>query len=196
MRTVIPNSRIFVGVADFLLTPGMQRVLGATLLEPDRCFTLQELLRLASSGHGSAQKQIDRLIEAGVLKEDARRGRQRSIRANTDFVLYPELVEIARKTFAVAEPLKEALSPFAGHISTAFVFGSVAKGTDSSRSDIDLIVIGDAQLLELAEALHAAEHDLQRPINFSLYEPAEWAALVDSDPVIAQIAQGPTLRIL
>ncbi len=196
MGIIIPNLRICVGVADFLLTPGMQRVLGATLLQPDRCFTLQELLRLADSGRGSAQKQVDRLIEAGVLKEDARRGRQRSIRANMEFVLYPELVEIARKSFAVAEPLKEALLPFAEHISTAFVFGSVAKGTDSTRSDIDLIVIGDVQLLDLSEALHAVEHDLQRPINCSLYEPAEWAALVDSDPVIAQIAQGPTLRIL
>jgi predicted nucleotidyltransferase len=185
-----------VGLADFLLTPGMQRVLGVTLLQPDRSFTLQELLRLANSGRGSAQKQVDRLIDAGVLKEDARRGRQRSIRANTEFILYPELVGIARKSFAVAEPLKEALLPFAAQISTAFVFGSVAKGTDSGRSDIDLIVIGNLELLALSEALHAAEQDLLRPINFSLYEPAEWAALVDADPVIAQIAKGPTLRIL
>lgn len=196
MRTIIPNLRILVGLADFLFTPGMQCVLGAALLQPDRSFTLQELLHLANSGRGSTQKQVDRLIEAGVLKEDARRGRQRSIRANTEFILYAELVEIARKTFAVAEPLKEALLPFAAHISTAFVFGSVAKGTDSVRSDIDLIVIGDVQLLELSEALHAAEQKLLRPVNFSLYEPAEWAGLVDTDPVMMQIAQGTTLRIL
>ena len=136
-----------MSLADFLFTPSLQRVLGATLLQPDRSFTLQELLRLANSGRGSAQKQVDRLVEAGVLQEDSRRGRQRSIRANTEFILYPELLSIARKSFAVAEPLKEALEPFAEHITSAFVFGSVAKGTDSGRSDIDLIVVcgGDAQ---------------------------------------------------
>jgi uncharacterized protein len=185
-----------VSLADFLFTPSLQRVLAATLLQPDRSFTLQELLRLADSGRGSAQKQVDRLVEVGVLQEDARRGRQRSIRANTEFVLYPELLSIARKSFAVAEPLKEALAPFAEQITEAFVFGSVAKGTDSGRSDIDLIVIGSAPLLELTEALHTAEQGLLRPVNFSLYEPAEWAALVQSDPVVAQIAQGRTLRIL
>jgi uncharacterized protein len=185
-----------VGLADFLFTPGLQRVLAATLLQPDRSFTLQELLRLADSGRGSAQKQVDRLVEVGVLKEDARRGRQRSIRANTEFVLYPELLSIARKSFAVVEPLKEALAPFAEQISEAFVFGSVAKGTDSGRSDIDLIVIGSTPLLELSEALHTVEQGLLRPVNFSLYEPAEWATLVQSDPVVAQIAQGRTLRIL
>lgn len=122
-----------MSLADFLFTPGLQRVLGATLLQPERSFTLEELLRLADSGRGSAQKQIDRLIEAGVLREDERRGRQRSIRANTEFAIYPELLGIARKSFAVVEPLKEALAPFAGQISSAFVFGSVAKGTDSGQ---------------------------------------------------------------
>ncbi len=185
-----------MGLANFLFTPGIQRVLTATLLQPDRSFTLQELLRLADSGRGSTQKQVDRLVEVGVLQEDARRGRQRSIRVNTDFVLYPELLSIARKTFAIVEPLKEALAPFADQIQSAFVFGSVAKGTDSGRSDIDLIVIGAVPLLALSEALQQAEQALLRPINFSLYEPAEWTALTESDPILSQIAQGPTLKVL
>lgn len=185
-----------MSLADFLFTRGLQRVLGATLLQPDRSFTLEELLRLADSGRGSAQKQVDRLVEAGVLREDARRGRQRSIRANTEFILYPELLSIARKSFAIVEPLKEALEPFADLINSAFVFGSVAKGTDSGRSDIDLIVIGSAPLLELSEAMHKAELGLLRPIHFSLYEPAEWAALAQADPIVAQIAEGPILKIL
>lgn len=185
-----------MSLADFLFTPGLQRVLGATLMHPDCSFTLQELLRLADSGRGSAQKQVDRLVEAGVLREEARRGRQRSIRANTEFSLYPELLGIARKSFAVVEPLKEALAPFADHITSAFVFGSVAKGTDSGRSDIDLIVVGDTPLLELSKALREAERGLLRPVNFSLYSPEEWAALVEADPIMAQIAKGPSLRVL
>ncbi len=185
-----------MGLADFLFTPSLQRVLGATLPHPDRSFTLQELLQLANSGRGSAKKQVDRLVEAGVLREGPRRGWQRSIQANTEFILYLELLSIARKSFAVAEPIKEALAPFADRITSAFVFGSVAKGSDSGRSDIDLIVVGSAPLLELSEALHLAEQGLMRPINFSLYEPAEWTALLGSDPVMAQIVQGPTLRIL
>lgn len=185
-----------MSLADFLFTPCLQRVLGAMLQQPERSFTLQELLKLGGSGRGSAQKQVDRLVKAGVLREDPRRGGQRSIRANTEFPLYPELLGIARKSFAVIEPLKEALAPFANHINSAFVFGSVAKDSDSCRSDIDIIVVGIASLLELSEALHIAEQGMLRPLNFSLYEPAEWAALIESDPVMAQIAQGPILRIL
>lgn len=76
------------------------------------------------------------------------------------------------------------------------MFGSIVKGADSGQSDIDLIVVGDAPLLELSEATHRAEQWLLRPINFLLHETAEWAALVETDPIIGPIAQGPTLKIL
>jgi predicted nucleotidyltransferase len=171
-------------------------VLGATLLQPERSFTLQELLRVAATGRGSTQLQIDHLVQAGVLQDEPRRGRQRSIRANTSFIFYPELTSIARKSFALAEPIKEALAAFSSQITEAFLFGSVVKGTDTEKSDVDLIVIGTASLLELTEVMHKVEQSLGRPIHFSLYEPAEWSALLQSDPVVTQIANGPKIRIL
>ncbi len=185
-----------MGIADFMFTPGIQRVLGATLSRPEQSFTLQELLRLAASGRGSTQQQIDRLVQAGVLQEEPRRGRQRSIRANKSFALYAELSSIARKSFGMAELLLSALQPFAAQIDQAFLFGSVVKGTDTHQSDIDLVVVGTAPLLELNDALHQAEQFLARPVHLSLYDPAEWTALLKSDPVLAQIANGPKLMLL
>lgn len=185
-----------MGALDYLFTATVQRVLAATLLHPERAYTLEELLALAATGRGSAQQQIERLLEAGVLKEEPRRGRQRSIRANAEYFLYPELNSIACKSFGLAEPLSGALRPFAHDIQEAFVFGSVAKGTDTQSSDIDLAVIGTASLLELSEAVHHLEQKLVRKIHLSLYDPDEWRALVAQDPIVAQIAQGPKLRLL
>ena len=185
-----------MSAADFLFTPSMQRVLAATLAHPQRAYTLEELLSLAAAGRGSAQKQIERLIAAGVLKEETRRGRQRSIQANPEYFLYPELSSIVRKSFGLAEPLKEVLRRFAHSIEEAFVFGSVAKGTDTQHSDVDLAVIGTASLLEMSEAVHNVELELGRAIHLSLYQPEEWRELVARDPVIAQIAQGPKLQLV
>ena len=185
-----------MGAADFLFTPSVQKVLGATLTHPERTYTLRELMSLASKGRGGTQQQIERLLEAGVLVEERRRGRQRSIKANTEFFLYPELSSIARKSFGVKEPLQLALETFAANIEEAFVFGSVAKGTDGPRSDIDLAVIGTASLLDLNAALHVVERELGRPIHLSLYEPQEWRELMESDPVMARIAPGPKIELM
>ncbi len=185
-----------MSIADFLLTPSLQRVLAATLPHPERAFMLEELLTLADAGRGSAQKQIEKLLEAGVLREEPRRGRHRSIKANPQHLLYPELRSIARKSFALAEPLKEALERFAEDIEEAFVFGSVAKGMDTERSDVDLAVIGTASLLDLSDAVHHVEQELGRAIHLSLYAPDEWRELISQDPVVAQIAQGPKLQLI
>lgn len=184
-----------MSAVDFLFTSGVQRVLAATLPHPDRAYTMRELLAIAASGRGNTQRQIDKLLISGVLKEDPRRGRVRSIRANTGFFLYPELSSIARKSFALTEPLERALRPFAAGIQEAFVFGSVAKAEDTERSDIDLVVVGTAPLLDLSEAMHRVEGELGRAVHLSLYTPNEWLALLDKDPVMVQIAQGPRLNL-
>jgi uncharacterized protein len=190
------HTKGIVSAADFLFTPSMQRVLAATLAHPERAYTLQALLAVADSGRGNTQQQIERLLSAGVLVEEPRRGRQRSIKANVDHLLYPELCSILRKTFGVAEPLKKALQPFAQQIEEAFVFGSIAKGTDTQRSDIDLVVVGTVALLALSEPLYTTEQALGRAIHLSLYEPEEWRDLLANDPVMRQIDQGPKLKLL
>jgi uncharacterized protein len=184
-----------MSAADFLFTPAMQRVLAATLSHPEQAYTMQELLTMAASGRGNTQRQIEKLLASGVLKEEPRRGRVRSIRANTGFFLYPELSSIARKSFALTEPLERALRPFASGIHEAFVFGSVAKGTDTEHSDVDLIVVGTAPLLDVSEAMHRVEGELGRTVHLGLYEPSEWQALLDNDPIVAQIARGPRLEL-
>ena len=185
-----------MGSVDFLFTPTVQRVLGATLVHPDQSFTLQELLRRAASGRGSAQQQIDRLVHAGVLVEEARRGRQRSIRANTEFFLYPELRSIALKTFGLIKPIREALQVHADRIEEAFIFGAVVKGTDSGKSDIDVMVVGRVAQLDLFDVANGLRKDLGRVVQFNLYEPAEWRDLVKNDPVLGQIMTGPRLQVL
>lgn len=184
-----------MAVADFLLTPGMQKVLAAAYGDPERSFTLNELLALAGGGHGSSQGQIERLIAAGVLEEGPRRARQRCIKANTDFFFYPELRSIAMKSFALAEPLRKALEPFRSRINEAFVFGSIAKGTDTHRSDVDLIVVGRVALMKLSTAMLELEKTIGRPIQLNLYTYNEWLQLKRTDAVIAQILNAPRIQI-
>lgn len=181
---------------DFLFTPTVQRVLGVVLAHPDQSFTLQDLLRRAAAGRGSAHQQIDRLVEAGVLMEEPRRGRQRSIRANTAFFLYPELRSIALKTFGLAEPVRDALKPYADRIDEAFIFGSVVKGTDTGTSDVDVMIVGTVPPLDLFEVTTRLQQQLGRRVQFNVYEPAEWRDLMRSDPVVSQIVNGPKLQVL
>ena len=50
--------------------------------------------------------------------------------------------------------LVDALTPFGDLIKIAFVFGSVARLEQVRDSDIDLMIVGDVRLKDLAAALH------------------------------------------
>jgi predicted nucleotidyltransferase len=185
-----------MSIADFMFSTPVQNILRTAYSSPGQAFMLNELIERAGGGRGNGQRQVERLLEYGVLKEDERRGRQRAISANVEFVLYPELLSICRKSFGLAEPIREALAPFADQLDEVFVFGSAARREDSHRSDIDLMVVGTASLLEVTEALFKVEKTLGRPVHLNMYTPEEWSRLRLHDPVIAQIVEGDQERIL
>lgn len=185
-----------MSATDFLFTPSVQKVLELMFADAGRSFTLNELLAQAGGGRGGGQKQIEKLLAAGVFEEGPRRARQRSIKVNTNFFLYPELRGIVLKSFGLAEPLRAVLAPFKNQIEEAFVFGSVAKGSDTHKSDIDLIVVGAAPLMPLTDAILQASHSLGRPVHLSLYGADEWSRLRHADPVLAQISEASKIKIL
>ena len=67
--------------------------------------------------------------------------------------------------------LGDALTPFGEGIKIAFVFGSVARLEQIRDSDIDLMVVGDVRLKDLAPALNTAEQTLGRTVNPVIFSP-------------------------
>ena len=79
------------------------------------------------------------------------------------------------KTAGLLDVLREALAPFANSIRWAFVYGSVARSAERSSSDVDLMVIGQVGLAEIAPAIRKAEARLGRPVNPTVYTAEEFA---------------------
>lgn len=178
---------------DFLLSSSQQRLLGTLLMHPERDFGTVELLDRIGSSRSAGSEVLKRWVDAGLLLE-RRVGNQRRLAVNRDFILYPELQSIVRKTIGVAQPLARALAPIAGKLQDAFVFGSVAAGTDTPSSDIDLAVVGDVDLFTMSPLLDAVQAEIGRPVHASVYSDSEWRRR--KDPVIAAIRRGPQLNLM
>lgn len=61
-----------------------------------------------------------------------------------------------------------------GSISVAFLFGSVASGSQKTTSDIDLMVVGRITLARLLPGLRGLQDRLGREINANIYAPEEF----------------------
>ena len=168
------TSRPRAGLADALFTPVQQRVLGLLFGQPDRRFQSAELIRLAKGGVGAVHRQLGRLAEAELVTV-TRSGNQKHYQACRDSPVFEALHQLVVKTVGVAEPLRQALARKARAIRAAFVYGSVAKGTDRARSDIDLMVISDSlRYADLFETLQPAEAALGRTVNPTVMTLAQW----------------------
>jgi predicted nucleotidyltransferase len=161
-------------VASALFTPVQQRVLGLLFGQPERRFQSAELIRLAGSGTGAVHRQLQRLETAGLVTV-SRDGNHKYYTARKDAPVFSELHGLVVKTVGIVEPLRAALTAIADEIDLAFVFGSLAKGSEGAESDLDLLVVTDKlAYADVYSALAAAERTLGRTINPTVYTRAEW----------------------
>ena len=161
------------GIADALFTQGQQRVLAVLFGNPGRSFYANEIIALADSGTGAVQRELARLEAAG-LANVTRVGNQKHYQANSSAPVFEELHGLVLKTCGLADILRAALAPLADRIIAAFVYGSIAKGADTVKSDIDLMVVSDTlSYPDLYAALERATRQLGRTVNPTLYKPQE-----------------------
>lgn len=176
---------------NLLFPAARQRLLAQLLLNPDESFHLRELARLTGSHAGTAGRELEKLVAVGLLLR-TEQGNQVRYQADVRCPLFAELSAMFRKTFGMVPALWEALLPLAGSIEVALVFGSMARGTQSAGSDIDLLVIGEVAFAELVQTLYPAQQALQREINPVLYAPSEFRRRVnDGDAFVRQFLDQP-----
>lgn len=192
---IIPNMgtkrRDPAGLADVLFTPVQGRVLGLLFGQPKRRFQSGELIRLAGSGTGAAHRMLTRLADAGLVTV-MQTGNQKHYQANRASPVFAELHALVLKTVGLVEPLQQALAPRAGDIRAAFVYGSVAKRTETANSDVDLMIVSDRlSHAEAFEILEPVERVLARRVTPTVMTRGEWhAARAEPDAFAARVAEG------
>ena len=161
------------GLADALFSKVKQRVLGVLFGNPNRSFYASEIIGMARSGTGAVQRELARLQASGLVTV-TQRGKQKHYQANPSSPLFAELRGLSLKTFALADVLRSALEPVTGEIRAAFVYGSIAKGTDTAASDIDVLVISDSlTYADLYGTLERASEQLGRKVTPTIYSTKE-----------------------
>lgn len=181
---------------DILFGSYRKRVLSLLLLQPDASYYVRELARLTGTNAGTLHKELSRLAEAGLLLRE-QRGNQVCYQANRACPIFPELASLFRKTTGLVDVLADALHPLAGQVELAFIFGSLARGEETTNSDVDLMLIGNASFAEVVKALYPAQQTLQREINPAIYSQAELGKRLQAgEPFLREVLAKPKLFVI
>lgn len=169
MSTKIARAR----TSDILLGRTRGSILALLFGHIDEMFYLRQIVRASGYGLGPVQRELKLLTDAGIIRRTVR-GRQVFFQANQDSPIFAELRSLVAKTAGLGDRLRDALSPMAGRIKIAFVYGSLARGEEKQDSDIDLFIVGELSFSDLVMKLQAVQNLLRREINPTVYSSAEF----------------------
>lgn len=128
-------------------------------------------------GRGAVQRELENLVKAGLLTR-RKHGNQVYYQANSKSAIFTEIKSMMIKTAGVADMLRETLIPLADRITTAFIYGSFAKGTETADSDVDVLVLGDVKFSEIVDVFASAQESIGREVNPSVYPNDEFVTKV------------------
>lgn len=100
-------------LADALFTATQQRVLGLLFGQPQRSFTVSELIAATGAGSGAVQREVAKLAESGLVTMQPV-GNQKHYQANPYTPVYDELVGIVQKTVGPETTGQQVLLPLVG----------------------------------------------------------------------------------
>lgn len=125
------------------------KILRVLFSTPGRAMKPDELTNLLNTGRGNSYKALSELAKSGILKkEKARKTILYSLnKANAFYGPLKDLFDMEKKTIsghwnkinAIEDFVEELKKAQLGDFSIT-LFGSVARGTDTPKSDVDLLV--------------------------------------------------------
>ena len=191
------HAKIWLMIAQALFTPAQQKLLGLLFVRVNQGFHLNEIMRLTGLGSASAQRELKRLHDSGVIVSE-RIGNVRRFRPNKECIVYTELANLVKKTFGLVSVLNSALAPLQDVLNVAFVYGATAKEQENMDTNVELLLIGDnTSYGELLSRLPVAERILRRKINPNLYSVPDYKRrLREQQPFILQVLREQKIYVL
>lgn len=170
------------------------RLLALLLLQPERSWTLQELAQALDAPASSVHRELGRAQRAGIIRRSAV-ARPHRFQAATEDPLYEPVAELLRRSVGVEQQLRAALQR--PDVPAAVIYGSWAGGTRRPDSDIDVLVIGDADLRELRRCVRPIGKAAGRTIDLTLLSVDEFQRLLAEESSFARsVLQAPTTPLV
>lgn len=171
-------------------------ILAALLLHPDKPRHVRELVRATGASPGTLHRELNTLVDYGVLQRE-QIGRQVFYRADVTCSVLGELTGLMRKTAGMIDILRDALLPLADQVIGAFVYGSMASGDTHVHSDVDVMVVGTLSFADTVLALQPAQEALRREVNPTVLSLEEFRQRrKQRDSFVARVWKEPKLWLI
>lgn len=157
---------------DLMVSRVRVKVLQAFLSQPKDMFYVRQLVREIGEEINAIRRELARLSEAGILKKEAR-GNRLYYWFNRNYLFWEDLLSMTAKTTGLGGKIAKRKNRL-GKIRFAMLSGRFARRLPPKENSVDLLLVGEVVLPELAKIIREEEKQLEREINYTVMSKEEF----------------------
>ena len=180
---------------DFMFSRVWANLIKLFLSRPTEMYYVRELTRAAKEEINAVRRELARMTEKGMVKNE-KRGNRLYYQFRDTYPFYEPLLSIVVKTTSLGKNLITNRGKL-GFIKFAFLSGRFIRGLKRGPNDVDLVVIGQVISPQLAIIVKDYEEAAGTEVNYSTMTEEEFGyRLSRKDPFITGILIQPRVMII
>lgn len=156
---------------DFMISKVRVKLLKTFLRDPEEMYYIRQLTRLIGEEINAVRRELMNMQEAGMLKKEKRGNRIYYI-FNKEYPFHRELLGMVIKTTGIGRALLKNKNKL-GKVKFIMVSGRFARKMPRIKDTVDLLIVGDIILPQLASIIREQEAKLEREINYTVMSGEE-----------------------
>ncbi len=180
---------------DFMISRVRVQIIELFFGQPDEMFFVREITRQIKEEINAVRRELDRMLEAGMLKSEER-GNRLYYYLNKHYTFYSELLRMVTKSNGLGLKLAK-LRKKLGNVKFIMFSGKFVR-TDLSRgSEVDVLIVGDVVLAELEAIMKEEEQRIGREISYTVLAEDEFDFRKQRrDPFLMEVLYGTRIMIV
>jgi predicted nucleotidyltransferase len=180
---------------DLFVSKVRAKLLQIFLSEPKEIFYVRQLVRKAGEEINAVRRELARMEQRGMVVKESRANRL-YYGFKKSYLFYDELLSLAAKTSGLGGQIIKNKNKI-GKIKFVMLSGRFARTKEHQPSDVDLLVVGEVVLPQLAATVRAFEVKLGRDINYTVMTRQEFEFRKKRrDPFITSILLGSRIMLI
>lgn len=180
---------------DLMVSKVRVKLLQVLLYKPGEMYHVRGLVRATGEEINAVRRELARMEERGMVKKEPR-GNRLYYWFRQDYSLYSDLLNLIAKTVGLGATLVKNKNKL-GKIKFAMLSGRFVRRLPQPEGGVDLLIVGEVVLPELAKLVREEEVKLEQEINYTAMTKDEFEYRKKRrDPFILGILSGSRVMII
>ena len=159
-------------LSDFMISRVRVKLLKIFFDKPTELYYVRELTRNTGEEINAVRRELNRQVKKGILKKESR-GNRLYYYLNPTYDFYEDLLALVAKTVGLGGEIRKNITKL-GKIKFAMMSGKFARQKNRSKDEVDLLIVGDVVLPELASMVRKEESRRETEINYTVMTQDEF----------------------